>query len=215
MLEVTARLCFVVCRCLKIFQGCEKKLIEIILMKISTTFLNKIQLQKILTAFVLGTILLITTACNSGDEFGARPNNPPVQMGGQNNPHKAGGDDYTQYKTPTAPIVKETGNHASLMQSFDKANEQHLLYAEAFSDFDKNDGLIYPGSSAAKSANSKDDFVSPNLQKQLNDPGQIPAQKQPIVKRTDPDSKLLEKTGQAFKDASKFLGESTKNIDDR
>jgi hypothetical protein len=190
------------------FPGLLEKLIESILMKYLTTFLNKMQLRKVLTAFVLGTILLITTACNNGDELGARPNNPPVQMGGQNNPHKAGGDDYTQYKAPTAPIVKETGNRASLMQSFDKAI--------AFSDFDKNsDGLLYPGASEAKSARSKDDFTSPKLQQELNDPGQNPAKRQPIVKRTDPDSQLLEKAGQAFKDASEFLTESTKNIDDR
>ncbi|NJK48325.1 hypothetical protein HC931_09185 [Candidatus Gracilibacteria bacterium] len=173
-----------------------------------TTFLNKMQLRKVLTAFVLGIILLITTACNNGDEFGARPNNPPVQMGGQNNPHKAGGDDYTQYKSPTAPMVKEAGNRASLRQSFDKAI--------AFSDFDKNsDGLLYPGASEAKSARSKDDFTSPKLQQDLNDPGQNPVKRQPIVKRYDEDSKLLEKAGQAFKDASEFLSESTKNIDDR
>jgi hypothetical protein len=67
-----------------------------------TKILNRLPLKinKIVTAFLLGTILLVTTACNSGDELGARPEVPPVQLGGQNNPHKAGGDSMTQYKSP-------------------------------------------------------------------------------------------------------------------
>jgi hypothetical protein len=36
---------------------------------------------------------------------GARPNNPPVQMGGQNNPYKMGGDENTQYKMSTDPAL--------------------------------------------------------------------------------------------------------------
>ncbi len=61
---------------------------------------KKLHLTKIATAFVLVVVLLITTACNNGDELGARPEVSPVQMGGQNNPHKAGGDGMTQYKSP-------------------------------------------------------------------------------------------------------------------
>lgn len=72
-------------------------------------FIKKLKLNQIVTAFLLATVLLITTACNSGDELGARPNNLPVQLGGQNNPHKAGGDGMTQYKVPNDPQV--TVNH--------------------------------------------------------------------------------------------------------
>lgn len=72
----------------------------------SPNFLEKIQLDRILTVFLLMTVLLLTTACNRGDEFGARPNNPPVQVGGNNNPHK-GGDGYTQYKVDSDPRLKK------------------------------------------------------------------------------------------------------------
>lgn len=170
-----------------------------------TAFLKKLQLSKILTAFLIGTVLLVTTACNSGNEVGARPNNLPVQMGGQNNPHKEGGDGYTQYKAPTAPMVKEAGGRSQLIRPAGK------LVAD--NDVRKNPGgLQYPGSGDVKSARSKDDFFTAQEQKELNNPAQFPETRQPIINRNDPDAKLLEKTGQTFKDASKFLTDSTKAI---
>lgn len=70
-------------------------------------YLKKIKIQQILTVFLAGVVLLISTACNSGDIRGARPTNPPVQAGGQNNPHKMGGDGYTQYKASPKAKVKD------------------------------------------------------------------------------------------------------------
>jgi hypothetical protein len=67
--------------------------------------LISLQLVKILTILALGSILFLVTACNPGDMQGARPNNPPVQMGGQNNPYKLGGDENTQYKMSTDPAL--------------------------------------------------------------------------------------------------------------
>jgi hypothetical protein len=75
--------------------------------------------------------------------------------------------------------------------------------------------LQYPGSGDVKSAKSKNEFVSPELQKELTDPSQIPAKKQPIVNRSDPDARILEKTGQTFKDASKFIKDSAKETTNR
>lgn len=75
-------------------------------MKQLIDFFKKFHLKQILTIFLLGAILLINTACNSGDIRGARPNNPPVQAGGANNPYKGGGDGYTQYKMSPDPNVK-------------------------------------------------------------------------------------------------------------
>jgi hypothetical protein len=56
----------------------------------------------------LGLIVCLTTACNPGNLQGARPNNPPVQMGGQNNPYKQGGDGYTKYNFSSDPNVADT-----------------------------------------------------------------------------------------------------------
>jgi hypothetical protein len=172
-------------------------------MKQLTTLLKKLQINKIAIAFCLGAILLLTTACNTGNEVGARPNNPPVQMGGQNNPHKAGGDDYTQYKVPTDKNVIRREDRASI--------KQPLAIASAAPPVSKDTGDIqYKGLDEPKSLRSKDDFVSPRRQKELNNPGQIPEKKQPIVDRFDPDAKLLEKTGQSFKDASEFVKDDLK-----
>ena len=66
---------------------------------------------------------------------------------------------------------------------------------------DKNlEGLQYDNDNA-KSLNSVDDFVDPATKDRLLDPTQIPAVKQPIIDRSNPDNKLLEKTGQMFDDS--------------
>jgi hypothetical protein len=62
------------------------------------------------------------------------------------------------------------------------------------------EGKLY-GDEPAESLDSVDDFVSPTTQKQLLDPTQIPAKKQPIIDRSNPDNKLLEKAGQMFDDS--------------
>ncbi|WP_319420935.1 hypothetical protein [Pleurocapsa sp. FMAR1] len=65
-------------------------------------------------------------------------------------------------------------------------------------------GLLYSDSKKVKSLKSVDDFVSPETQRALLNPAQIPAQKQPSIDRADPDAKLLERIRQMFKDASSF-----------
>ena len=70
---------------------------------------------------------------------------------------------------------------------------------------DKNvSGLLYSDSDQVESLDNVDDFVSPQRQKELLDATQIPAKKQPILDRSDPDAKLLEKTKQMFEDAGNF-----------
>ena len=66
------------------------------------------------------------------------------------------------------------------------------------------EGLLYSDSDKVESLSSVDDFVSPQRQKELLDPTQIPAKKQPILDRSNPDAKLLEKTKQMFDDAANF-----------
>ena len=67
-------------------------------------------------------------------------------------------------------------------------------------------GLLYSDSDDAESLDDIDDFVSPKRQKELLDPTQIPAKKQPRLDRSDPDAKLLEKTGRMFDEAADFSG---------
>ncbi|NJN86540.1 MAG: hypothetical protein HC881_09790 [Leptolyngbyaceae cyanobacterium SL_7_1] len=170
--------------------------------------LKQFQIGKLLTVFLLGMTLLVTTvACNPGNELGARPDNLPVQLGGQNNPHKMGGDGYTEYKMSTDPSVTK-GNQSSLMPSIDQLIASSQV-AEGGS------GLLYPGSGDVESVNSKDDFANTETQRKLNSPAQIPAVKQPIVNRADPDSQILEKVGEHFEDASEFILDPAENSSDR
>lgn len=170
-----------------------------------TAFLKRLQLGKVLMVFLVGVVLLVTTACNNGNEVGARPDNPPVQMGGQNNPYKMGGDGYTQYKMSPDPAIKKDGKQANLISG-------QLIAANHVPN--GSDGLLYPGSKEAKSAESVNDFISPERQRELMDPSQVPAQSQPVFDRSDPDAKLLEKVGRTFKEASEFLVEGKEDVID-
>ena len=73
----------------------------------SMNIFKRLQIKKIASVIVLVACLFITTACNSGNEVGARPEVSPVQLGGQNNPHKAGGDGMTQYRSPANDSMLE------------------------------------------------------------------------------------------------------------
>lgn len=169
---------------------------------------QSIPLGRLLTVLFASALLFFTTACNNGNEVGARPHNPPVQTGGQNNPYKAGGDGYTQYKTaspdPTARNASDQASSKAIPGTRIAANNQP----------NGMDGLQYPGQSKAKSSESVNDFVSPERQRELQDPGQFPAQRQPVIDRSDPDAKLLEKVGQAFKDASEFVRDGLESSTD-
>ena len=77
------------------------------------------------------------------------------------------------------------------------ANKSKTTYPTEDKDLE---GLLYDDDNA-ESLKSVDDFVDPATQDRLLDPTQIPAVKQPIIDRSNPDNKLLEKTGQMFDDS--------------
>ena len=81
------------------------------------------------------------------------------------------------------------------------ANKSETTYST--NDKDLN-GLLYTDKSKVDSLDNVNDFVSPQRQKQLLNPAQIPAVKQPILDRSDPDAKLLEKTKKMFDEAGDF-----------
>lgn len=74
-------------------------------MKTLTNFFKQLRLSQVLTAFLATVVLFVGTACNNGDVRSARPENPPVQAGGMNNPYKAGGDTNTNYNLSPDPKV--------------------------------------------------------------------------------------------------------------
>ncbi|MBE9048418.1 hypothetical protein IQ255_29215 [Pleurocapsales cyanobacterium LEGE 10410] len=163
--------------------------------------LSKLRIKSIAMAILMASFLFITTACNNGNEVGARPEVPPVQLGGQNNPHKAGGDGMTQYRSPANnPMLDKDNASLPTANLLAAANQSETAYP---TDDNEVEGLLY-SDSPAESLNNIDDVVSPQTQKALKDPAQIPAVKQPAIDRSNPDNKLLEKTGQMFNDAADF-----------
>ncbi|OKH31289.1 hypothetical protein NIES2119_29210 [[Phormidium ambiguum] IAM M-71] len=163
-------------------------------------FLKKVRIHRILTVLLAVTAILFTTACNSGNVTGARPNNPPVQAGGANNPHKNGGDGYTNFKASTDPRV----NSQTVNKERNRADIQlisHQLIAGNI-ESDASD-LLYPGVDATSSKNPD---IGPRGERELEKSvTQIPAPRQGVINRNDPDAQILERVGETFKDASAFI----------
>ncbi|NJN58780.1 MAG: hypothetical protein HC879_15415 [Leptolyngbyaceae cyanobacterium SL_5_9] len=169
------------------------------------SFFKKLKLRQILSVLIVGTALFLTTACNTGNMQGARPQNPPVQLGGNNNPHKGGGDGYTNYRMSTDPAVNQSdrqGDRASLPSS------SNQLVASGGIESNASD-LLYPGSSATDTKNPDIGPVDSEILKR--EAQQVPARRQLSIDRNDPDAKILERTGEAFKDASEFLTDMGKS----
>ncbi|XGV98566.1 MAG: DUF6658 family protein [Leptolyngbya sp. BL-A-14] len=155
-------------------------------------FCKKIRLGKLFTVLAASFVLLLNVACSNGNAVGARPNNPPVQMGGQNNPHKAGGDGYSEQQMSTDPAVTKR----------DRASISGQLVASLNADRSFSESRSQ-GKNAASS-------VSGNAMRDtMKEAKQIPEQPQEVIDRSDPNAKILEKTGRTFKEASKHLTGAT------
>ncbi len=157
-----------------------------------SSYLKKLKLHQILTVFLTGLILLVTTACNSGDKLGARPENPPVQVGGQNNPHKRGGDGYTQYKASPDPKVK---SQSSL------PGEQLLAQGTYQSPTERQDKMLY------KHGTETNEQDIPIINSGEKDFTAITAESQKSIDRSNPGENILEKTGEAFSQSTRFFRE--------
>lgn len=172
-----------------------------------TAFVKKLHLGQIVTVLLAGLLVFTSTACNAGDVRGARPENPPVQAGGMNNPHKAGGDGYTNYKSSTDPKVNQSPatsqkNRADLSI----INDRILASTTTESNASK---LLYPGSAPMETDKFDSDLAGDKAL--LNTPDGQPATAQPVFDRSNPDANILERVGAAVKDASAFLKDSTED----
>ena len=76
------------------------------------SFLKQLRLSQLLSIFLAGVALFTITACSSGNLQGARPYNPPVQAGGNNNTYKRGGDSYTN-SDQSMPLANPPSNQAN------------------------------------------------------------------------------------------------------
>ncbi|MFW6295842.1 MAG: DUF6658 family protein [Halothece sp.] len=158
--------------------------------------IKKLQLRQILTVFFAGLLLFVTTACNQGDVRGARPNNLPVQAGGQNNPHKMGGDSYTKYKASPDSKLKD--------QAYSLPNNWLIARSNPSSPDEKASGRLY------KTDTEVDERELPVIERGKTEAKEIPSQPQTIPQRSNPREEILENTGKAFQESTEFIREGTK-----
>jgi hypothetical protein len=166
-------------------------------------FLQKLRLRQIVTVFLAGMLLLVSTACNSGNEVGARPDNPPVQIGGQNNPYKGGGDKNTNLNMSTDPKVinekTDTGrDRASILP------DSQLLIASNTN----NEVLLYPGAETPEGRAYKESELPIITEKSIEQP-----QPGGLIQR-EPDlgtrvKERLETVQEAVKEATGFVKEKS------
>ncbi len=175
-------------------------------MKSLSLLFKKWRVGRLVMTLIAGFVLLLNTACNTGNVQGARPNNLPVQMGGNNNPHSMGGDGYTDYKMSTDPKVNSArpGAKAAKQASLPGSN---LI---AIGGVKSNASDMQYGSSRLSDTDTPD--IGPVQQKSLP---RLPNPKQPMVDRSDPDAKILERVAEAFKDASAFVKDTAESAADR
>lgn len=172
-------------------------------MKLTALF-KKLRSRQIITVFLAGVLLMISTACSGVNAQGANPNNPAVQAGGANNPYKSGGDGYTNSRMSTDPKITGSGkNQANLPsnkpQRVAAASDPQLLYP----------GAETPAGRAEKEAQlpikTAEDFVKPqpggNIQREAQGSDRV--------------GKRIEKVQEAFKEATEFVGEKANEAGQR
>jgi len=102
-------------------------------------FFKKLRLRQMLTIFLGGLLLIVSTACSGANAQGANPQNPAVQAGGANNPYKNGGDKYTNYRMSTDPKITNPKANQGRDQSSLQPSSQLLIAANRESE------ILYPG----------------------------------------------------------------------
>ncbi|MEH2083045.1 MAG: DUF6658 family protein [Nostoc sp.] len=102
-------------------------------------FFKKIRLRQILTIFLAGLLLIVSTACSGANTQGANPQNPAVQAGGANNPYKNGGDNYTNNNFSTDPKITNPKANQGRDQASLQPSSQLLIATNRESE------ILYPG----------------------------------------------------------------------
>jgi hypothetical protein len=171
-------------------------------------FFKKLRLRQILTVFLAGVLLVVSTACNTGNAQGARPNNPPVQAGGANNPYKSGGDSYTSLDPKVNTTKAKSGRDQANLQ----LNSNQLIAADLTRN--KESELLYPGAEepagrAQKEAQlpiiTGEDFTKA-------EPGGLNQQNENLGERFE---NRIETATEAFKKAGAFVKEKSDEAGER
>ncbi|QFS44712.1 hypothetical protein GXM_02187 [Nostoc sphaeroides CCNUC1] len=96
-------------------------------------------MRQIVTIFLAGLLLIVSTACSGANAQGANPQNPAVQAGGANNPYKNGGDNYTNNRFSTDPKIANPKANQGRDQASLQPSSQLLIATNRESE------ILYPG----------------------------------------------------------------------
>jgi hypothetical protein len=167
-------------------------------------FLKQIRLRQILTIFLAGLLLIVSTACSGANAQGANPQNPAVQAGPANNPYKNGGDNYTNYKMSTDPKIANPKANEGRDQASLQPSSQLLIATNSQSE------ILYPGGEtpAGRIEKEKELPIITDENFRQPEPGGL-IQNEPNVGNRVKDR--LETVKETFEEASGFL---KKNADE-
>ncbi|MBE9004078.1 hypothetical protein IQ259_03305 [Fortiea sp. LEGE XX443] len=165
-------------------------------MKNLTALLKKLRLRQIITVFLAGLLLIVSTACTPGNAQGANPKNPAVQAGGANNPYKNGGDKYTNYRMSTDPKVNNTDSR--------KLRDQAYLPSISLIATNPESEILYPGAETPTGRLEKEKELPLITKKnfQQPEPGNLIQNEPDLGTRVQ---ERLETVKEQFEDASSFV----------
>ncbi len=168
-----------------------------------TAFFKKLRLRQILTVFLAGMLLIVSTACSGATTQGANPNNPAVQAGGANNPYKSGGDGHTDLNMSTDPKVNSTTPKSGRDQANSQLNSLQLIASSAVN---KESEMLYPGAETPAGRAEKEAGLPIITTKDFTqaEPGGLNQRNPNVGERLE---NRIEAVKDAFKDASEFVTE--------
>lgn len=174
-----------------------------------TAFFKQLRIRQVLTVFLAGMLLIVSTACNPGDVTGANPNNPAVQAGGANNPYKGGGDSYTNLKMSTDPKVNNTKANLERDQASLQINSLQLIATN-----NRDSEMLYPGAETPAGRAEKEAELPIITGKDFEQPrtGGLNQRNPDLGERVE---NRIEEAQDAFKEASKFVKDKAEEAGQR
>lgn len=142
-------------------------------MKLIRSQLKRLRIRQLFAAVAIGVVLLLNTACSSGNLQSAQPSQPSTGSDSQSSSVKSSIKKQAQKASSDLIADREIKTNASDMS--------------------------YRGSDVPQSSNPDIGSV------QQTSLPPLPNAKQPMIDRADPNSKVLERAGEAIQNASAFL----------
>lgn len=158
--------------------------------------------------FVAGLLLIVTTACSAANPQGAKPQNPPVQAGGANNPYKGGGDKYTKYRMSTDTKGVESEEKKETQGASSQSDLQVLIAIS------RDSQILYPGADTPQGRVKKEKELPIITDKNF----ERPAPGGLIQREPDLGTRIQERVEtvqDSVKEASNFLQEKAKEAGSR